>query len=84
MPTCPAWTVDALVAHQAMVHRWATAHVRGDDPDEVPNETELRRTVADLPTYYLDGLSGLLAALRGGPNDLEGQASTSTPTAPWP
>ena len=27
VPTCPAWATDALVAHQAMVHRWAAAHV---------------------------------------------------------
>ena len=59
VPTCPAWTVDALVAHQAMVHRWATAHVRGDDPDAVPNQTEVRDTVTDLPAYYRDGLRGL-------------------------
>ena len=71
VPTCPAWTADALIAHQAMVHRWATAHVRGDDPAEVPNQTELRRTVVDLPTYYQDGLRGLIAALRDAPDDLE-------------
>ena len=82
VPTCPEWSVDALVAHQAMVHRWATAHVRGDDPDEVPDETELRRTVADLPAYYQDGLSGILAALRGAPNDLE--AMTFLKDAPSP
>ena len=82
VPTCPAWTVDALVAHQVMVHRWATAHVRGDDPAEVPNQTELRRTVADLPTYYQDGLGGLLAALRAAPDDLE--AMTFLKDAPPP
>ena len=37
VPTCPEWTVRDLLAHQTMVHRWATAHVRGDDPDAMPN-----------------------------------------------
>jgi uncharacterized protein (TIGR03083 family) len=82
VPTCPAWTADQLVAHQAMVHRWATAHVRGDDPDAVPDETELRRTVADLPAYYRDGLRGLLEALRAAPDDV--QAMTFLKDAPPP
>ena len=71
VPTCPAWTADALVAHQAMVHRWATAHVRGDDPATVPNQTEIRTTVADLPGYYREGLAGLTAALRAASPDLD-------------
>ena len=70
VPTCPAWNVDALLAHQAMVHRWATAHVRGDDPAEVPNETDIRTTVSDLPGYYREGRAALSAALRAAPADL--------------
>ena len=54
MPTCPAWATDGLVAHLAMVHRWAAAHVRGDDPASVPNQTEIRTTVDDLLGYYRD------------------------------
>jgi uncharacterized protein (TIGR03083 family) len=82
VPTCPAWATDALVAHQAMVHRWATAHVRGDDPDEVPNQTAIRTTVADLPAYYDEGLAGLIAALRAAPPDLD--AMTFLKDAPPP
>jgi uncharacterized protein (TIGR03083 family) len=70
VPPCPAWNARALLAHQAMVHRWAAAHVRGADPDAVPNQTEIRTTVADLPAYYREGLEALLAALRGAPADL--------------
>ena len=51
VPTCPAWTVDTLVAHQAMVHRWATAHVRGDEPDAVLTQTQVLETVPDLVRY---------------------------------
>jgi uncharacterized protein (TIGR03083 family) len=70
VPTCPAWTADALLAHQAMVHRWAAAQVRGDDPAGVPDETTIRTTVTDLPGYYREGHAGLLDALRGAPADL--------------
>jgi uncharacterized protein (TIGR03083 family) len=70
VPTCPSWTTHALLAHQAMVHRWAAAHVRGDDPSGLPNQTEIRTSVADLPGYYREGHAGLMAALRGAPPDL--------------
>jgi uncharacterized protein (TIGR03083 family) len=70
VPTCPAWTAQALLAHQAMVHRWAVANIRGDDANAVPNQTEIRTTVEDLPAYYRDGHAGLLAALRAAPDDL--------------
>jgi uncharacterized protein (TIGR03083 family) len=71
VPTCPAWNADALVAHQTMVHRWATAHVRGHDPAGVPNQTDIRTTVADLSGYYREGLAALTAALRAASPDLE-------------
>jgi uncharacterized protein (TIGR03083 family) len=70
VPTCPTWTIAHLVAHQTMVHRWATAHLRGDDPDAVPGQTELCRR-PDLLEYYATGFSGVVAALRGAPADLQ-------------
>jgi uncharacterized protein (TIGR03083 family) len=70
VPTCPAWTADALLAHQAMVHRWAAANVRGEDANAVPNQTEIRTTVDDLPAYYRDGHAALIGALRAAPADL--------------
>ncbi len=63
VPTCPAWNVRALLAHQTMVHRWATAHVTGTDPTALPSETNIRRSVADLHDYYAEGLGRLLEAL---------------------
>jgi len=30
VPTCPGWTVRDLIAHQGMVHRWATSLLRGE------------------------------------------------------
>ena len=70
VPTCPAWDVRALLAHVAMVHRWAAAHVRGEKPDALPAQTELRER-DDLPEYYRDGLDALLDALRTAPADLK-------------
>lgn len=70
VPTCPAWDVRALVAHQAMVHRWATAHVTGGDPSAVPQQTALR-VRPGLLDYYLEGLDRLVAALHAAPLDLE-------------
>ena len=70
VPTCPTWTVRALVAHQVMVHRWATAHVRGDDPDAGPNQTWIRSNIVDLPRYYREGLAQLVSSLRAAPADL--------------
>ena len=82
VPTCPAWTTDALVAHQAMVHRWAAAHVRGDDPDVIPSQTEIRTTVDDLVGYYRDGHGALLATFHDAAPDLE--AMTFLKDAPAP
>lgn len=82
VPTCPSWTAQALLAHQAIVHRWATAHVRGDDPDAVPNQTEIRTSVDDLPGYYRDGLAALTTALVDAPSDLA--AMTFLKDAPPP
>jgi uncharacterized protein (TIGR03083 family) len=69
--TCAAWDARALVAHQTMVHRWATAHVRGEDPEAVPNQTWIRSSVDDLPAYYTEGLEALVAALQAAPPDLQ-------------
>ena len=69
VPTCPSWDVRALVAHQAMVHLWSTAHLRADDPDLVPNQTDLR-THDDLLALAADALTGVLAAIAEAPADL--------------
>ncbi|HTH06322.1 MAG TPA: maleylpyruvate isomerase N-terminal domain-containing protein [Ilumatobacteraceae bacterium] len=81
VPTCPAWDATALMAHQAMVHRWATAQVRGEDPSGLPTQTALRRR-RTLPRYYGEGLDGIVSALREAPADL--QAMTFLNDAPAP
>jgi uncharacterized protein (TIGR03083 family) len=69
--TCPAWDGRSLLAHQTMVHRWATAHITGTDPEAVPNQTTIRETVEDIGSYFRDGADLLLRALRQAPDDLE-------------
>ena len=47
VPTCPDWTVRRLLAHQGMVHRWATGALRGESVDADAFErdgTDRRRT----------------------------------------
>ena len=53
-----------------MVHRWAAAHVRGDEPDSVPSQTEIRTTVDDLVGYYRQGHAALLDAFGAAEPDL--------------
>ena len=81
VPTCPTWTCRSLLAHQTMVHRWAAAHVRGEEPDAM-TQTDIAETVEDLPSYYRGGLSTLLDALRSAPADLG--AMTFLKDAPAP
>ena len=73
VPTCPHWTVLDLVAHQGMVHRWATAAVRLD-PEGMGNaasrETE-GRTSADPIGWLEAGAADLIQALGQAPDDLD-------------
>ena len=72
VPTCPVWTVRDLLAHQGMVHRWATAVVVGADPasvDAAALEAE-GRAVADPVGWLLDGAAPLVDALHAAPDDL--------------
>lgn len=59
VPTCPGWTVRDLIAHQGMVHRWATAQLRGE-------------TVADPEVWERAGIAELdpLQWLRNGAIEL--------------
>ena len=72
VPTCPGWAVRDLLAHQGMVHRWATAVVRGEDPAGVDDAAlEAEGQAADDPVgWLLDGAAPLVDALRSAPDDL--------------
>lgn len=73
VPTCPGWTVLDLVAHQGMVHRWATAVVQGQDPRSVDDAAlEAQGREHPDPTQWLRrGADDLVAALREAPDDLD-------------
>jgi uncharacterized protein (TIGR03083 family) len=71
VPTCPGWTVLDLVAHQGMVHRWASGHLRGapvEDPDAIEREGLGQ---ADLLGWFDEGATALLQAIVDAPDDLE-------------
>ncbi|MCW2821576.1 MAG: hypothetical protein JWR64_1371 [Marmoricola sp.] len=70
VPTTPEWTVRQLVAHQGMVHRWATAIVRGTRVD--PAAVEAEGLAARDPVLWLrDGGHRLVEALQKAPVDLD-------------
>jgi uncharacterized protein (TIGR03083 family) len=72
VPTCPGWNVRDLLAHQGMVHRWAAATLRGEDPlayDDVAVEA-VGRTHGDPTAWLRAGADDLLTALREAPDDL--------------
>jgi uncharacterized protein (TIGR03083 family) len=70
VPTCPGWTVRDLLAHQGMVHRWATAVIRGFDLDTAAVERE-GHEVPDLLDWLDEGAKNLLQALVDAPDDLD-------------
>jgi uncharacterized protein (TIGR03083 family) len=63
--TCPEWSVADLVAHQGMVHRWATARLRLDDTP-VPSHPEFLASVPpdQLLSWFADGVRELTETLR--------------------
>lgn len=71
VPTCPNWDVRDLVAHQGMVHRWAAAHLRGEEDHDTEASMREAGSSGDLLAWYSAGLAALLAAVRSAPDDLE-------------
>jgi uncharacterized protein (TIGR03083 family) len=70
VPTTPDWTVRQLVAHQAMVHRWAAATIRSEsiNPDAVEREG---RQVIDPLDWLRDGAIEVVQAITDAPDDLD-------------
>ena len=73
VPTCPEWTVRDLVAHQGMVHRWASALVRGEQPseDEVSGFHAEGLAAEDPLTWLREGATALAEAVTAAPEDLD-------------
>jgi uncharacterized protein (TIGR03083 family) len=71
VPTCPAWNVAELLAHQGMVHRWAAANLRGErDHDTTATHAE-GLAAANPLDWYSKGLAELVDTLRATPDDAE-------------
>jgi uncharacterized protein (TIGR03083 family) len=68
VPPCPGWTVSDLVRHTTRVHQWATSIVQGGAREEFQFD---RPDDDSVLAVYDRGLTGLLAALRSAPADLE-------------
>ncbi|KRE42412.1 hypothetical protein ASG74_08250 [Knoellia sp. Soil729] len=65
VPTCPGWSVRDLVAHQGMVHRWATAVVLGDSDaaDSPDGFREEGLAESDPVEWLIEGSLELVEAL---------------------
>lgn len=83
VPTCPSWSVADLVAHQGMVHRWATSQVRHDGV-EVPSHEQIVADVPPdrLPAWFAEGVRDLLLALRLAPPDAPAMVFLADAPAP--
>ena len=70
VPTTPDWDVRRLVAHQGLVHRWATATVLGRriDQDAVEHEG---LSSADPVGWLREGAARLVEVLDSAPDDLD-------------
>lgn len=67
VPSCPGWTVAAVVGHTTKVHRWVSHLLRGGDPDRFSYQ---RPAPELLLAEFGTGLIGLLTALREAPDSL--------------
>jgi uncharacterized protein (TIGR03083 family) len=70
VPSTPEWDVRALVAHQGMVHRWATDNIRGRKADPTAYESEGLKS-NDPVLWLREGGQRLIHALETAPVDLE-------------
>lgn len=78
VPTCPAWDVRALVAHTAMVHRWAAGNLRGEPFTRTPTDIG---DEADLIGYFEAGVDELLTTLETIAPDVDAAVFLKDPPA---
>lgn len=81
VPTCPAWTVRQLVAHQGMVHRWARATLLGQRCHPPDWDHEGQR-VEDPLAWLGEGADALAATVGEVPDDV--RAAVFLKDAPAP
>jgi len=71
VPSCPGWDVAALVAHQGMVHRWASANLSGDSDHRTEDSEAAAALAPDLLAWFDEGVHALTKTLIEAPDDLE-------------
>ena len=71
VPTCPGWTMRDLVVHQGLVHRWAAATVRREQPRADEDVEAEAADAIDLLEWLDEGMVELLNALAGAPEQWE-------------
>jgi uncharacterized protein (TIGR03083 family) len=74
VPTCPEWLVRDLVQHIGGVHRWATGYIAEARTEYSPSDLEALvggwPADADMTDWFVEGHTGLVAALEAAPPDL--------------
>ena len=80
VPTTPDWDVRRLVAHQGLVHRWATGHLLGDRVDADAIEAE-GLAQDDPVTWLRAGAGRLLATIEEAPDELTTVVTLATAAA---
>ncbi len=70
VPTTPDWDVRRLVAHQGLVHRWATATILGQRIDDEAVERE-GVEAGDPVAWLCSGAERLVDTIRDAPDDLD-------------
>lgn len=70
VPTTPDWDVRRLVAHQGLVHRWATATVLGTEIDDDTVEQQ-GLDAADPVDWLRAGAARFADVIQAAPDDLE-------------
>jgi uncharacterized protein (TIGR03083 family) len=77
-PTCPAWTLGALVEHLGGIHRWATALVTRQPVKRIElsaEEVGFPRNWSAAPEWFTEGGAALVEAL--------GDADPDAPCYTW-
>ncbi|HEY3529045.1 MAG TPA: maleylpyruvate isomerase family mycothiol-dependent enzyme [Nocardioides sp.] len=81
VPTTPDWDVRRLVAHQGLIHRWATGHLLAEEVDVDETEHE-GVTAADPVDWLREGADRLVSTLIAAPDDLSALVFLADAPAP--
>jgi uncharacterized protein (TIGR03083 family) len=81
VPTTPDWDVRRLLAHQGLVHRWATGHLLHEQVDADAAEREGLES-SDPVAWLREGATRLVTVLEEAPDDLTGQVFLADAPAP--